>query len=62
MSLKDALAGVKQGQTEHVEPVKTERSQAPLKRPKAGKGKPGKERMYGKSSNPEFKNWSLRPD
>lgn len=54
MSLKDALAGVKQGQTEHVEPIKTEGSEASLKGPKAVKSKPGKGRMYGKSSNPEF--------
>ena len=54
MSLKDALAGVKQGQTEHVESTKTESSRIPLKRAEIGKSKPGKDRLYGKSSNPDF--------
>ena len=55
MSLKDALAGVKQGQAdqqEDVSPARTESSPAPLRRAKAKKPRP--ERAYGKSSNPEF--------
>lgn len=54
MSLKDALAGVKQGQAEHVEPTRTESSPGPLKPSKLSKSKPGPQRLYGKSSNPEF--------
>ena len=55
MSLKDALAGVKQGQTEHEQEAgsaRMESSPTQLRRTKAGKPQP--ERRSGKSSNPEF--------
>ncbi len=55
MSLKDALAGVKHSQTEQeqVTPAAAPPAQAPHS--KASKPrKPQAERVYGKSSNPEF--------
>lgn len=55
MSLRDALAGVKQSQAEQepVAPPAEPPAQAP--RSKIGKArKPKVDRVYGKSSNPEF--------
>ena len=57
MSLKDALAGVKQGQTEQQQVASVEATGMPAegsssKMLKAKK--PRTQRVYGKSSNPEF--------
>lgn len=57
MSLRDALAGVKQGQAEQEQVASAAAPEPPAQapRPKASKaGKPRTERVYGKSSNPEF--------
>ena len=54
MSLRDALAGVKQSQAEQVAPAAAPELPAQAPRPKASKsGKPRAERVYGKSSKPE---------
>ena len=55
MSLKEALAGVKQGQNdeqEHAAPTQMQRLKTPRSRSKVPTLQP--ERKYGKSSNPEF--------
>ena len=57
MSLKDALAGVKQGQTEqqHVASVEAAGMPGEASSSKTSKAKkPKTQRVYGKSSNPEF--------
>ena len=57
MSLRDALAGVKQSQAEQepVMPVAAPEPPTQAPHPKASKPrKPQAERVYGKSSNPEF--------
>ena len=55
MSLRDALAGVKQSQAEQ-EPV-TPPAEAPAQEPRSKPNKarkPKADRVYGKSSNPDF--------
>lgn len=57
MSLKDALAGVKQGQAEQEQVASAEATGTPaeVSSSKAIKAKkPKTQRVYGKSSNPEF--------
>ena len=57
MSLKDALAGVRQSQAEQTSVTQTALSEAPVQapRPRTSKtSRPKADRIYGKSSNPDF--------